>query len=193
MKGFTLVELMVALAVFGLIAAAGVAVLGLSVDNRVAVKAFADRTAALQQSRALLKADLAQAADRPVRGADGRQGSQALVGGGDGGALLALTRRGWSNPTGAPRASMQRVEYRLNGDRLERRVRPMLDGAEAGPPQVLQDGVEVATVVFIARGQESPVWVARPDGPLPEAVRLELTLRDYGEVSQLFLVGAGTR
>lgn len=192
MKGFTLVELMVSLAVFGLIAAAGVAVLGMSVDNRVAVAAFSDRTAGLQQSRALMKADLAQAADRRVRGADGRPEPQAF-GGGQGGVLLVLTRRGWSNPEEAPRASLQRVEYRVIDGRLERRVRTALDGAQTGSPQILQRGVRNARVTFIDRGMESPAWIARPDRALPDAVRLELVLDDYGEVSQLFLVGTGVR
>lgn len=192
MKGFTLVELMVSLAVFGLIAAAGVAVLGMSVDNRVAVAAFADRTAALQQSRSLMKADLAQAADRRVRGPDGRPEAQAFAGG-QGDVLLALTRRGWSNPEEAPRASLQRVEYRVIDGRLERRVRTALDGVQIGSPQILQHGVRTARVTFIDRGMESAAWTARPDRALPDAVRLELELEGYGAVSQLFLVGTGVR
>ncbi|WP_169312142.1 prepilin-type N-terminal cleavage/methylation domain-containing protein, partial [Brevundimonas diminuta] len=63
-QGFTLVEVMIALLIFALLAGAGALVLGQSIDNRFAVKANADRTAALQRTRALLRADLAQATGR---------------------------------------------------------------------------------------------------------------------------------
>ena len=188
-NGFTLVEMLVGLLVFSLIAAAGVGVLRLSIDNRFAVGQSTERTAALQRTRALLRADLAQAADRRVRDDDGRVDPQALSGG-DAVTLLALTRRGWSNPGQAPRASMQRVEYRLDGKRLERRVRSALDGGALGEPQLLEDGVETAAIAFIDRGRETPVWSPTPDRPLPEAVRLTLTLEGYGPVTQLFLVGS---
>ena len=44
-SGFTLVEALVALMLFGLIAAAGTAVLSVSIDNRFAVRSATDRTA----------------------------------------------------------------------------------------------------------------------------------------------------
>ncbi|ACG77074.1 type II secretion system protein J [Phenylobacterium zucineum HLK1] len=190
MKGFTLVEMMVALLIFGLVAAAGVAIMRFSVDNQQVVRAHTHRLAELQRARAMLKADLAQAAQRPVRDAAGRPALRSFSGGEQrtGGPLLALVRRGWDNPDADPRASLQTVEYRLNGGRLERRARPALDGAELGPPQVLLSGVRDARVAFLVRGQ----WIeALPNGPrqpLPQAVRLDLTLEDYGELSQLFLV-----
>ncbi|MDX9998103.1 MAG: type II secretion system minor pseudopilin GspJ [Phenylobacterium sp.] len=190
MKGFTLVEMMVALLIFGLVAAAGVAVMSFSVDNRQIVQAHTDRLARFQRARALIRADLSQAAARRTRGPDGQAASWTFAGGAGAGSgvLLALVRRGWDNPDEAPRASLQYVEYRLSDDRLERRSRPALDGAELGPPQVLLTGVAAATVSFAAGGE----WVeALPHGahqPPPPAVRLQLRLRDLGEVEQLFLV-----
>lgn len=187
-SGFTLVEVLVALLIFSLIAAAGVGVLSLTIDNRFAVEAATERTAALQRTRALLRADLAQAADRRVRDAQGQPERQSLSGG-EGELLLALTRRGWSNPGQSPRASLQRVEYRLVEDRLERRVRLALDGGAVGEPQILERGVREAKATFIAQGAETDIWRATRDRPLPDAVRIDLTVEGYGPVSQLFLVG----
>ncbi|WP_312148117.1 prepilin-type N-terminal cleavage/methylation domain-containing protein, partial [Brevundimonas sp.] len=62
--GFTLIEVMIALLIFALLAAAGVLVLSQSIDNRFVVKASTDRTAELQRLRATLRADLGQAAPR---------------------------------------------------------------------------------------------------------------------------------
>jgi len=190
--GFTLVEVLVSLLIFALIAAAGAAVLGQTVDNRFAVKAASDRTADLQRMRSLLKADLGQAAARRSRGPTGRPMPQPMSGpAAPGDPLLVLTRAGWSNPGQRPRPSLQRVEYRLVEDRLERRVSSHLDGARPGAPQVLYRGVREVTVGFIKDGGEAPAYIVTPDRPLPDAVRIRMTLDGYGPVEQLFLVGGG--
>ena len=190
--GFTLVEVLVALLIFALIAAAGATVLGLSIDNRFAVKAATDRTADFQRTRALLQADLGQATARRTRGPTGRPGQQPIGGAqAPGDPVLVLTRAGWSNPAGRPRPSLQRVEYRLVDDRLERRVSGYLDGARAGAPQVLYRGVSDLEVGFIQDGRDAPGFITTAERPLPDAVRVTMTLEGYGPVSQLFLVGGG--
>ncbi len=191
-SGFTLIEVMIALAIFALLAAAGVLVLSQSIDNRFVVKASTDRTAELQRLRAVLRADLGQAAPRRVRAANGQPAtSPILAAEAPGDPLLVLVRAGWSNPDGRPRASLQRVEYRLVEDRLERRVYPHLDGARPGPAQVLYQGVSAPILAFISEGTETPRFVPSSDRPLPDAVRLDLTLEGYGPVRQLFVVGGG--
>ncbi|WP_374467849.1 type II secretion system minor pseudopilin GspJ [Phenylobacterium sp.] len=190
MKGFTLVEMMVALLIFGLVSAAGVSVLSFSMDNQQVVRARSHRLGEIQRARQALKADLAQAAARRTRGEDGRPAVRNLRGGEQavGGPVLQLVRRGWDNPDGAPRASLQAVEYRLTEGRLERRTRWALDGAAWRPPQVLLTGVREARVAFLVGGQ----WIeTTPNGthqPLPQALRLDLALDDYGQLTQLFVV-----
>lgn len=190
MKGFTLVEMMVALLIFGLVSAAGVAIMSFSVDNQQVVRAHSHRLAELQRARLALKSDLAQAAQRPVRDPAGRAAVRSFSGGEQqvGGPLLQLVRRGWDNPDAAPRASLQAVEYRLHDGRLERRARPALDGAEPGPPQILLTGVREGRVAFLVRGQWIETLPNGPQQPLPQAVRLDLLLEDYGPLSQVFLV-----
>ena len=190
--GFTLVEVLVSLLIFALIAAAGSAVLGMTIDNRFAVKAASDRTADLQRMRSLLRADLGQAAARRSRGPTGRPQPQAMIGASSpGDPALVLTRAGWSNPGEQPRPSLQRVEYRLVEDRLERRVSTHLDGARPGPPQILHRGVRDLTVTFLRDGTEAPAFITTLERPLPDAVRVTMTLDGYGPVNQLFLVGGG--
>lgn len=190
--GFTLVEVLISLLIFALIAAAGASVLSLSIDNRFAVKAASDRTAGLQRMRALLRADLGQAAARRSRGPTGRPLPQPMMGAAaPGDPVLVLTRAGWANPGQAARPSLQRVEYRLVEDRLERRVSGYLDGARPGSPQVLFRGVRDLTVTFLREGTEAPAFITTLERPLPDAVRLTMTLEGYGLVEQLFLVGGG--
>jgi len=185
MKGFTLVEMMVALLVFGMLAAAGVMVMRSSIDSQMIVRERVDRVGELQRLRAALKADLGQAAPRRTRTPEGLAAREALHGGGRDGPLLALVRRGRENPDFLARASLQYVEYRLVEGRLERRTRPALDGAPLDPPQILAEGVEAAEVAFFADNHWRPVWEGA--GALPQAVRVDLTLEGLGAVSQLFL------
>ncbi len=191
-SGFTLIEALVALMLFGLIAAAGAAVLSVSIDNRFSVRSATDRTAGLQRTRSLLKADLGQATSRRTRDRNGEPHPLALAGAtAPGDPVLIVTRAGWSNVGGAGRSSLQRVEYRLVGDRLERRVSPFLDGSRPGPPQLLLSGVTDLTVTFVQEGRETPAPTPGATGSPPDAVRLDLTLAGYGRLTQLFLIGGG--
>lgn len=194
--GFSLVEMLVAIAVFGLVAAAGVGVLAHAVDNRDAVAARMERIAEFQRARAILRADLGQAALRRVRAADGTPSRNAFAGAnpgaGAGQPLLGFVRRGWENPDAAPRPSLQYVEYRFVEDRLERSVRLALDGAAPGEPQPLLSGVRSARMAYRHRGQWNEGWPGGA-GVLPEAVALILDLEGLGAVEQRFLLpGTGT-
>jgi general secretion pathway protein J len=194
MNGFTLVEMLVALAIFGLVSAAGVTVMRFTVDNQAIVRAHTDRIAAFQRMRAIMRADLAQATARRTRGQDGRPMRRPFSGPGSeqSDALLRFARRGWDNPGAEPRASVQYVEYRLVNGRLERAARPELDGAALSPPQVLIDRVRSIGLAFLWRGQ----WLENlPAGSdvLPQAVRLDLDVAEIGPVTQLFVVTGDAR
>ncbi|HYG26051.1 MAG TPA: type II secretion system minor pseudopilin GspJ [Caulobacteraceae bacterium] len=189
MKGFTLVEMLAALFIFGLLSAAGATVMGSTMGNQSAVRERTERLGAFQRTRAILKADLAQAAARRTRGPDGKAAPAPLIGRPPSGETpwLTLTRRGWENPDRRARASLQYVEYRFTEGRLERRTRAALDGAALGEPQILIEGVEALQVAFLYNSKWSPDWAGTPAAPLPQAVRVDLRLRDFGEVSQVFL------
>jgi general secretion pathway protein J len=196
MKGFTLIEMMVALLIFALITAAGVAVMSSTLTNQSAVRVRVERYAELQRMRALVKADLSQAATRRTRGEDGLPALTAFVGVSPwvvGGPLLAFTRRGYENPDQAPRASMQYVEYALVEGRLERRTRPALDGARLGPAQVLLTDVESIQSTYLFDGVWRPTWRGEATADIPAAVRLNMKLKDMGEIDQLFLTSGEGR
>jgi general secretion pathway protein J len=188
-SGFTLVETLIALAIFGLLAVAGVALLNLSLTNREVVRAATEAGADFQRLRQLLRADLGQAVDRPVIGGGG--GAGPALAGGQGEVLLQLTRAGWSNPDGRPRASLQRVVWVLNGDRIERRVYPDLSGAGTPLTQTLLEDAREVRIAFVASGRTFAAWPAEAPHALPDAVTLELTAPRFGRTTQWFLVGGG--
>jgi general secretion pathway protein J len=188
-NGFTLVELMVALLIFGLLSASGVALLSFGVDTRLRAAERVDALAATLRTRSLLTADLAQAAPRLHRRDDGTVAPAFRAG--EDGTLLAFVRRGWSNDEGEPRASLQRVEYRLQDGRLERIAYARVDGAAPGPAAVLLTGVRAVELGYRVRGEWRDRWDAtRPDA-LPQAVEMIIVLEGAPELRQLFLVGAG--
>ncbi|KGM56518.1 type II secretion system protein J [Lysobacter arseniciresistens ZS79] len=190
--GFTLVEMLVALLIFALLSAVGVGVMAYAADNQGVVQARMDRLGEFQRARGLLQADLAQAAVRRVRGRDGAPARNAFVGRTDGAGrggepLLALVRRGWANPDGEPRASLQYIEYRIVDGQLERASRAALDGAATGTPQVLLTGIRAASIEYHHRGQWNRGW-AGGAAAMPDAVRLTLELDGLGRIEQLLLL-----
>lgn len=190
--GFTLVEVMISLFIFAMIAAAGVALLSFSVRAQAGSEAKLDGTAATERLAALLSADLAQAVVRPARNEAGDM-VPAFTGAADGGTtpVLRLVRAGWSNPEEQPRAGLQKVEYRLENGGLARVAYPMVDGAPALPPAVLVDHVRQISLRYRIGGAWSDRWDGTPAAPLPQAVELDIVRENGVATRQLFLVGTG--
>jgi general secretion pathway protein J len=187
--GFTLVELLIALLIFGMLAAGGVGLLSFSVQSQAAAGERLGQLASLRRTGALLSADFAQAAERMTRDTFGVP-HPAFSSGTGGETRLSLVRRGWENFSGAQRPSLQKVEYRLAGDRLERQSYSFLDGAEPLPPATVMEGVRRLDLRFRdVRGEWRKVWdPVRPD-EMPRAIEVTLDTDHSGTVRQLFLVG----
>lgn len=183
-NGFTLIELMVGLFIFGLMAAAGTSLLASASGASNQAQALADETGDLARLAALLQADCAQAALRPWRDGEGR--AQPAFRAGDG-ALFGLVRRGWANPGGAARASLQRVSYRLAGDRLIRRSAAMIDGSDAGTETMLLAGVTAVRLRLYGPQGWQDGWSNAQT--LPRAIELTLSGPKIGEVRQVLLLG----
>jgi general secretion pathway protein J len=189
-SGFTLVEMMVALVIFGLIAGAGVSLLSFSVRAQQA--AGSKLHAILDQGRiaSLLDADLALAVPRVWR--DERGNRQAAFSESEGqGIVIAYVRSGWRNPGGAPRPGLQRVALRLRGDKLERVSAANLDGQEAKEVELLATGVTALKLRYRAKGLWQDRWLSTRTDALPQAVSMTLTQRGRAPVTMHFLVGVG--
>ncbi|WP_454278102.1 type II secretion system minor pseudopilin GspJ [Sphingomonas sp. Marseille-Q8236] len=186
-NGFTLVEVMVALLIFSMLAAAAVAILSLSVRAQAVTGQKLDAMSAVSRTTAILSADLAQAVDRPTRDEGGVQ-TPAMVAGPD---AMRLVRAGWSNLDAAPRPSLQKVAYRLNGDVLERVAWPLLDGAAPMEPAALMDHVRELHLRYRFGGAWLDQWQGQAGVALPQAAEVTI-VRDDGMIfRQLFLIGTG--
>ena len=193
-NGFTLIEMMVALLIFGMLAAAGVSLLTFSVRAQAAAAQRLDAVANDQRMASLLASDLAQALPRITRDVIGA--NQPAFSGTNGvGALpmLRYVRGGWTNPEGNPRASIQRVEIALDQGRLERRTYAMVDGATAGPAMVLADNVENVRLRYRDKGVWTASWQNPAPASMPKAVELIVKRQGQPALMMAFLVGASVK
>ncbi len=190
--GFTLIEVMVSLMIFGMIAAAGVAILSFSVKAQSSTGAKLDDISALTRTMSILSADLAQASNRSSRDGAGTS-VPAFVGESGSGVtpMLRLVRAGWSNIDGAARPSTQKVAYRVDAGTLQRIAYPMIDGAQGLPPAALLTHVRQAALRYRIAGAWSDRWDGASGRPLPDAMELTVQRDDGTQFRQMFLVGTG--
>lgn len=187
-RGFTLVELMVALLIFSMISAAGVMLLSASVRTQTAAGEMLDILAARQRLNAALSNDLAQALPRTSR--NGAGDTAPAFEAGPHGFPLIFVRSGWSNPSGASRSNLQKVEYRLQEGRLERLAYAMTDGAQALEASILLADAFEAKLRFRVKGEWRESWDPEQADALPQALELTTGKTNF-QTRQLFLVGTG--
>ena len=190
-NGFTLVEMMVALFIFALIATNGVVLLSVGVRAQAAATARLDDTAAVRRMSVLLANDFAQVMRRTARASDGAVLRAFTGNDGTGNALiLGYVRGGWSNLENAPRAGVQRVDVVLESGRLERRGYAALDGNATATAIVLAEGVTAVAMRYRDRKGD---WRQRWDEPLiaslPAAVEMTLTRGREPPLTLAFVAG----
>ena len=185
-SGFTLVEMLVALAVFALASALAYGGLAALTRARGQLDAENERLGRLQFAIGLIERDLRGAAPRAVR--DGYGAPQpSLVGTRE---RIEFSRYGLANALALPRAEVERVGYRLQENRLQRLRYAVLDRTPGSQPQVddLLDRVQTIEFDYLGRdGREQPQWPPLRAGgdDAPRAVAITLTLADYGTIRRV--------
>jgi len=196
-RAFTLIEVLVSLAIFSILATLAYGALSQTLSSAELLNARMDRLQAIQRTMRLLGEDLQQLSPRPIRDELGDGIGPALDTDFQSGFALELTHGGWSNPIVLPRGTLQRSAYRIEEDELIRYHWMVLDRTLANEPVsvALLDGVESILFRFLqADGEWTEQWPPsnRP-GALgsrlrPRAVEIILTLADEGEISRLIEV-----
>lgn len=194
-RGFTLLELLVALSIFALLAAMAYGGLNSVMRAQQVTTAQAERLAELQKVFAWLGRDITQAIDRPIRGEYGDP-QPAMVGLTLGERRLELTRSGWRNPAGRKRSNLQRVAWGIRDEQLVRLYWTVLDRAADSRPleTVMLDDVEKLSLRFLDDKQRwHDVWPALNRGitssvALPRAVEVTLETAREGRLRRVFLV-----
>lgn len=112
-RGFTLLELLVAIFIAAIMFAIGYGAINQAMNNHSGLKDQQDRLSEVLTAMRTIEQDVVQLAPRPVRQPIGDGWLPALVGPPDPTTqpMLQLTRGGWNNPTGVQRPGLQRVAY----------------------------------------------------------------------------------
>jgi general secretion pathway protein J len=193
-SGFTLVELLVAMAIVAIIGIMAFGGLNAVIEQQSLASVRADRWREVQFAMRIVMQDLAQIHPRPTREELGETFLPSLLASPNAQFPLELSRGGWSNPAGFARGTVLRVAYAWEDDKLVRFRWPVADRTLATPPlrTELLSGVENLEVRFLdASGQWHlewpPVGVSGPEGQVmrPRATELAVELEDYGRVSRL--------
>ncbi len=204
LRGMTLIELLVAVAIFGVLSVAAYAALGRLLDSRDQLEREREYWRNLSFVFMRMGNDLGHALPRTVRDNSGTAVLPALRGQPTdiralGEPALELTRGGEIEYGTARRSDQRRVAWRLRDGILERLTWPVLDRGPVSEPleSPMLRGVEAFELRFIAgtgAGSGSTTWPP-PNTPqtnmniLPLAVEVSVTVSGRARYTRLFLVG----
>jgi len=196
-KGFTLLEMVIAMGIFALMSAMAYSGLNSVMNTRAHADIQADRLAQLQKAFLIIGRDIEQAIERPVRDNYADE-LEPISGGGYGSSILELSRTGRANPMVLPRSHLQRVAYEVQDDQLLRKVWPVLDRALDTEPfeGVMLEGIKAVDLRFMDGNKEWQTQWPQPNlgganqapAAMPRAVEITIDLEDWGRIRRVFEV-----
>lgn len=190
-RGFTLVELLVAIVIFAVMSVVAYRALGAILEARQHLQQDSSKWRQLALVFTRLEQDLSVAVDRGVRDSnDLRQpalvGSPVLAGPDD--VQIGFTRMGYADQSGQL-ADLQRVGYRLRDGVLEHVAWPVLDQGPRTRPQVhaLLHEVRALGLDYLDRqGNWQTRWpLAGQSAGLPLAVKVKLDLSNGERITRV--------
>jgi general secretion pathway protein J len=188
-RGFTLLELLVAMFIAAIIFAMGYGSINQAVKNRVQLQEQQAKLSELQTAVRTMEQDFVQLAPRPIRQPVGSDFYPALMSSTTTQPVVALTRAGWSNPSGLQRPALQRVAYYFENGTLRREYWTVLDPTQASQPvkRDLMTHLKSVSLRFYSQGltwgTQWPLSPRADDYPSrPIAVEVTLETEDWGKV-----------
>jgi general secretion pathway protein J len=188
--GFTLLEILIAIAVFAILATLTSSALYYTFNTRARVTEQADRLTSLQLTLSLLERDAAQLLDRPIRTNEMRL-FPAFIGQKN---YMEFTRGGSANPNSLEkRSTLIRIGLLCSNNQLIRRNWLSLDRANNDHHDdkvLLKELVQCQFSYLNKTLQVLPEWQASAGQvaqiePLPKAIQLNLSIKDWGKISFL--------
>ncbi|HEX2549821.1 MAG TPA: type II secretion system minor pseudopilin GspJ [Gammaproteobacteria bacterium] len=188
-SGFTLLEILMALFIFTIVSIMMVTTLHTVFDSQTVTAKNAEKTSKLQLSLLLMSRDFEQAIDRPITNAKNIY-EGAFIGSPR---TVTFTHGGWANPKGQEqRSTLQRTKYAIENHQLIRSVWTVLDQSAKTLPtrRVLYDKVSDLRFEYLDEdGKFQNNWPQENrQTSLPVAIRVSLTLEDWGKITQLYLL-----
>jgi general secretion pathway protein J len=191
-NGFTLLEVLIAIAIFSLISLSSFTIFDTVLSGDEKAKQRSERHNELQRAFLIIERDITQIARRSVR-LNGEAPSDDFLQTSDDNFLadeqaLAFVRHGWTNPgLLLPRSDMQAVAYRLVDETLERLYFNFVDAVVGEEPKVRPLMNDVSALTF--EYYDGKTWQATWSNKyLPLAIAIDVDTKDYGVIRRQFLV-----
>ena len=184
-RGFTLLEILVAIAIFSIMAVFAYSTLQQVLSTNQHLQKQADELAQLQFLFGRFLEDVAQLTQRSIRDEFGAT-EPALMGSSQ---ILKLTRSGWENPLESKRSNLQRVEWILEGKTLYRQYWTVLDRTRFNQPikTALLKEIEMLEFRYL---DSNNVWQKEfpPKPPAQttiKAVEMSFSLKNWGKLNRI--------
>lgn len=192
-KGFTLLELLVALAIFSVLSVMAYGSLQTVISTKTASSETSDRLAKLQLLMLRISNDLRQVSLRKIRDEYGdSQPVMKLHQAGN--QMLEWSRAGYMNPAKLSRSQLQRVAYRIEDEKLIRMSWHVLDRAqdtEAVESELIDDVIAIEWRFLKDDDEWATDWPedqqTNPDA-IPLAIEFNIELKDWGKLTRLVLL-----
>jgi general secretion pathway protein J len=200
-RGFTLIEILVAMAIFSIIGLASTGVLNSVINSdQLSTERFA-KLEELQRAMLTIERDILQIVPRALR-VNGEAIELVISGGedvlnsdADG---LGFVRTGWHNPQMLlPRSTLQAIGYRVQDQQLQRLYGNYVDNVIGYEPKVkvLLSDIEDFRVSFLTeleQLEEPEEWEeSYANANLPIAISITLVSQTFGEIRREFIVANG--
>ena len=189
---FTLIEILVALFIFALVALISGQLLSRTLSAQDQLQDRGERLALVHRAMQIVQRDLLQLTNRPIRNSDDLERLGPLLINTDG--FLEMTRMGWRNPLRHRRSEMQRISYRLEDEKLIRGYWHILDrGYDAEPAfqTMLEDVKRVEFYVLDIQGEEHKFWPPMRQNEQvadPIAIILRIEIAPFGVIERIWQV-----
>lgn len=192
LKGFTLLEILIALFVFSIVSLMMASGLRTVIQASSSTEEKASRLRETQIALILFSREIEQAVNRPILNESGKEAPAFL---GDQHRVV-FTHTGRANPEGLSlQSSLSRTEYRFHDKGLYRLTWEALDLPPDSKPHAQIILQEVSAVSFQYLDQQNHFqneWGGdeKREYPLPKAVKITLTFTHWGKLSQLYVIPA---
>ncbi|MFB1034862.1 MAG: type II secretion system minor pseudopilin GspJ [Sinobacterium sp.] len=200
-RGFTLIEILVAMAIFSIIGLASTGVLNSVINSDQLSSERFEKLEELQRAMLTIERDVLQIVPRKMR-INGEPISVIISGGedvfdsdADG---LGFVRAGWHNPQMLlPRSTLQAIGYRVQEQQLQRLYGNYVDNVIGYEPKVkiLLSDIEDFRVSFlteIEKLEEPEEWKeSYANADLPIAISITIVSKTFGEIRREFILANG--
>jgi general secretion pathway protein J len=191
-KGFTLLEILIALFIFSILSMILTSALHSVINAQEGTEKSAEQLRDMQLALLMFSRDVEQAVNRPIISANGKE-EAALIGSTT---EITFTHAGLANPKAAlVQSNMQRVRYYWGDQSLWRMTWPVLDLAPqtSSHARRLLSSLSAVTFQYLdSKGQFHREWPQQSGSQeaLPRAVQITFSIENRGDMTQLYVIPA---